>query len=114
MTTTPPKKTNALHAWMRAASTTEQEELARRSGTSRAYLYALANPNTKYHREARPELAIRIEHAAHDMHKESQKRLPRVLRTDLSTPCRECKFAQRCLSDAQFFDIIDEETGHAG
>lgn len=105
--------TNALHSWMRAASTTEQEELARRAGTSRAYLYAMSNPSAKYHREPRPELAIRIEHAADEMRKESKGRLPRVWRTDLNQHCRECKFAQRCLGDAAFFDILDEETGHA-
>lgn len=103
---------NALHAWMRAASTVEQEELARRAGTSRAYLYAMANPSAKYHREPRPELAIRIEHASAEMRRESKGRLPYVLRTDLNKHCRECKFAQKCLSNAQFFDILDEETGH--
>jgi hypothetical protein len=104
---------NALKAWMTAASTTEQEELARRVGTSRMYLYTLANPSAKYGREPRPELAIKIEHASRDMHRESKKRLPMVLRTDLNSHCRGCHFAQKCLSNAQYFDIIDESTGEA-
>lgn len=102
---------NALKAWMTEASTTEQEEMARRVGTSRMYLYALANPNSRYGREARPELAIKIEHATAEMARESKRRLPRVLRTDLNGHCKACHFAQRCLSDAQYFDIVDESTG---
>lgn len=104
---------NALKAWMKAASTTEQEALAQRVGTSRMYLYALANPGSKYHREPRPELAIRIEAATAEMRRESKKRLPRVLRTDLNKHCAECHFARRCLGGAVDFDILDEENGHA-
>lgn len=105
---------NALKAWMKLASTTEQEELARRVGTSRMYLYALANPGKQYHREPRPELAIRIEHVTREMRTESKKRLPQVLRTDLNKHCRECHFAKRCLGGVVEFDILDEESGHAG
>lgn len=109
----PKLQPNALHFWMREASTAEQEELARRVGTSRTYLYALSKPSPNYKREARPDLAIRIEHATREMRRESKNRLPLVWRTDLAAVCRGCEFAQKCLGSKARFDIVDEESGHA-
>lgn len=83
----------AMHAWMREASTEQQIDLARRAGTSRAYLYMLGNG----HRAASPALAAEIERVTAEMYKETGGRLQRLYRTDLAHECRGCEFARRCL-----------------
>lgn len=84
-----------LKTWMHAASTKEQQELARRAKTTRAYLYVLANSTSEHSREARPSLAARIERAVVAM-REKNAKLPVVTRTDLNTDCRNCEYAKAC------------------
>lgn len=81
--------------WMRAASTKEQFELARRAKTSRQYLYVLSNDRSPNTREAQPDLAARIEKAAAHLHGKNPA-LPVVLRTDLNQDCRNCEYAKAC------------------
>lgn len=100
-----------LKAWMRIASTDEQIALAKAAGTSRGYLYHLANDTKSYAREANPKLARRIEAAAETING-LNPRLPRILRTDLNSACRECDFAEKCLGRDVIieseFEMIDE------
>lgn len=105
---------NQLKTWLAAASGPEQEELARRAGTSRQYLYKLANSTKGYARTAKAGLAAAIEQATAAMNRESKARLPRVYRTDLNTDCRACPYAQKCLGEAAIashFVIVAEESG---
>lgn len=88
-----------LKAWMRLATPGEQSALAGASGTSRAYLYHLANDRAGYGRFASPELARRLEVASVGINA-MNPRLPRLLRTDLAKACRECEFARKCLGDS--------------
>lgn len=88
-----------LKAWMRIATAEEQKALAEAAGTSRAYLYHLANDDSKYGRSASPELARNLEEAARPLAQENP-RLPRLLRTDLASACRGCDFARRCLGES--------------
>ena len=92
-----------LKAWMRLASPEEQTALATAAGTSRAYLYHLANDKSAYGRYASPELARRLETAAVGINA-LNPRLPRLLRTDLALACRECEFARKCLGDSVVTD----------
>lgn len=85
-----------IRDWMQRASTKEQQELARRAKTSRAYLYVLSNSQGNYTREARPALAARIEKGTLAMRDKNAK-LPPVMRTDLNTDCRNCEFAKKCM-----------------
>ena len=87
-----------LKAWMRLASPEEQEQLAKDAGTSRVYLYHLANDQAEYGRQASPDLARRLEQAAAPINAKNP-RLPRLLRTDLAKACRECEFARKCLGE---------------
>lgn len=87
----------ALKIWMQKASTKEQQELARRAKTSRAYLYVMANQDSQHSREPRPRLAAKIEHATVAM-REKNPKLPPVLRTDLNSDCRQCEYARKCLA----------------
>ena len=102
-----------MKLWMRAATPSEQEVLASKTGTSRSYLYHLsASEEKNYSREPKPKLAAAIERVSADMHKASNGRLPRVYRTDLVTACRECEFAQKCLGSAAVrsdFPIVTED-----
>jgi len=103
----------AMKIWMQAASPEQQSDLAKRSGTSRPYLYHLAGG----FRDASAELAQRIEKAALDMHRETRGKLPKVYRTDLNAACRGCDFAHKCLggravaSDFAFLPADDTEGG---
>jgi hypothetical protein len=90
---------NTLKHFMRIATTAEQEELAAAAGTSRQYLYKLANSGTDYARTAKADLAAKLEGASAVMHRASKGRLPRLYRTDLNDACRACPFAQRCLGE---------------
>lgn len=94
-----------LKAWLKAATTVEQEALAARVGTSLQMLRFYANGN----RVASSERAGEIEEATTTMAKASKGRLPVVLRTDLAPACRACQYARRCLGDralASEFPII--------
>lgn len=101
-----------LKAWMRAATPSEQEFMAKAVGTSRNYLYMLgASEDKAYAREPKPRLAAAIERVSADMHRSSKGRLPRIYRTDLVSACRECEFAQKCLKSAAVrsdFPIVTE------
>lgn len=89
---------STMKAWMQAATAAEQELLAERAGTSRAYLYHLAADDaSSYKREPKAKLAAAIERETKNMAKASKGRLPVVYRTDLNETCRECEFARRCL-----------------
>jgi hypothetical protein len=85
-----------LKAWMRLATPEEQAALAKAAGTSRTYLYHLANDKSSYGRYASPGLARRLEEAAAPL-AAANPRLPRLLRTDLAEACRACDFARQCL-----------------
>ena len=77
---------------MGAATTSEQQELAFRSQTSRGYLYQLANSE----RNASADLAARIEQAAGLIQRKSKGRLPKISRMDVCKACALCPFAQQC------------------
>lgn len=89
--------TNAMRTWMQKASTKEQQELARRAKTSRAYLYVLSAQDSEHSREARPALAARIEKASLVM-REKNPKLPPILRVELNSDCARCEYARMCLS----------------
>lgn len=100
---------NAMKQWMRAADAAQQEYLANRVGTTRAYLYHLAgDESANYAREPKPKLAAAIERVSEEMH--AKHGLPRIYRTDLVTACRECAFARQCLGpivDRVEFDVVE-------
>jgi hypothetical protein len=85
-----------MKTFMDAATPAEQELLAQKIGSSRGQLYQLSGG----HRQCSSERAIQIELATAEMHKASKGRLPRLYRTDLSSACRGCDFARRCLGEA--------------
>lgn len=87
-----------LKAWMRLATPEEQKALAAAAGTSRIYLYHLANDQARYARGASADLAGRIEVAAREINA-NNPRLPRLLRTDLCEACRRCEHARKCLGE---------------
>jgi hypothetical protein len=99
-----------VKAWMQVATRGRQEQLAKRAGTTRAYLYHLAGG----FRAASPELAMAIERVSAEMHRESRGRLPRLYRTDMAPVCRSCDFAQRCLGPIAVrseFDYVRDDAG---
>lgn len=70
-----------LSEFLRASSADERERCARKAGTSVAYLYQLAglhrtNPGV--------EIALGIEQATAELHRESDGRLPVVTMKDLA------------------------------
>ena len=87
-----------LKAWMLLASTEEQKALASAAGTSRTYLYHLANDSAGYGRSASADLAGRLEAAAVSINA-GNPRLPTLRRTDLCEACRSCSFARKCLGE---------------
>ena len=91
---TPPKLT-ILKVWMQTATTAEQEELARRAGTTRGMLYLVSSA----HRQFSAELAGRIEEVTADMNRTSKGRLPKLYRTDLARACQVCAYAHKCLGN---------------
>ncbi|WP_374312461.1 hypothetical protein [Dongia sp.] len=95
---------HALKVWLRLATASERVKLAEYAGTKVSYLYFLSNPDAAYGRTATADLAGRLEAAAERIRAEGgedvKRRLPKLLRTDMSPTCRGCAFAQRCLGDA--------------
>ena len=87
-----------LKAWMLLATPDEQRALAEAAGTTRPYLYHLANDKSGYGRSASPELARRLEMAAGPINA-NNPHLPRLLRTDLAQACRGCEYAAKCLGE---------------
>lgn len=90
-----------LRAWMAVATANEQQTLAMLAGTSRAYLYTVANAgSTKRQASSKriisSDMAGRLAHAAADLRLVNPA-LPELLRTDLSPTCGDCEYAKRCL-----------------
>ncbi len=88
-------KPNRLHFWMRAATTEQQEQLAKLAATSRKALYNLAEGV----RQSSAAKAIAIEKAIKRV--TGRKDLPQVSRGDLCEACRTCEYARRCLTTAK-------------
>lgn len=105
----PPKKPSVLRQWiaqLAAAGVSHRlVMLAKQARTTREYLYHVAaGPSAKRYREPSPDLAARVEKASADLHRVYGH--PPLLRTDLSSVCRACPYAQRCLgSDATRTDL---------
>lgn len=110
---------NPMKVFMRLATAEEQRRFAELAGTSRQYLYKLANSEAWYGRTTKAELAAGIEAASVILNKESKGRLPRLYRTDMNPTCRACPYAARCLGEkavASHFYVVQhvgEETGNA-
>jgi len=89
-----------LKQWMTDAGPQLTAALAKRCGTSVAYLNHLAaEASTKYRRNATVELATKIERHTRELAKASrmQYELLEVHRTDLVPACAECPHARKCL-----------------
>lgn len=96
-----------LRAWLRAATTEEQNLLAERVGTSRGMLWQYAGG----HRQASADRAGAIERVTAEMHRSSRGRLPRIYRTDVSSACLQCEYARRCLGERALiseFPIVED------
>lgn len=93
------KEINQMRAFLHAASTEEIAEVATLAGTTPGTLNQIAG---SYRTEGKPQvrsgLAGRIQNAVGKVRLKN-KSLPTVLKTDLSSECRECEYAQRCLKD---------------
>ena len=87
------RPSNAMHQWMRAATVPEQEDLAQRVGTSRGLLYQVSGGRRSF--SSGKAGAIERETAA--MHADTDGRLPKLYRTDLSEACAGCEYARKCL-----------------
>lgn len=83
---------NPLRRWMLLASTAEQECLALTAGTSRNYLYQVADGR----RSPSADMAARIEQAAHNISKRSKGRLPVIKREKLCKACALCPYSPKC------------------
>jgi len=84
--------TSRLRQWMKAASRTQQDALARLAKTSRQMLYQLSSK----HRSASAAKAILFERAARRV--PGAVALPELRRGDLCEACRTCDYARRCLA----------------
>ena len=80
---------DSLRRFMAAATTAQQEALARASSTSRSYLYALSSGT----RTASADLAADIERGSKKLRR-AHTRLPLVLRTDLCPACARCELVK--------------------
>lgn len=78
---------NKLKQWMKAASTAQQEQLAKMANTSRKVLY-----HTSSGRNTSAAKAILIEKAAARV--KGAVALPQIKRTDLCATCRKCDYAR--------------------
>lgn len=81
----------ALKNWMSKASPPEQEDLAKRLGASRPYLYQISGGFSKVSAARAGEL----EEASRDMHRASKGRLPVLLRSELCSACAGCPYAKK-------------------
>ncbi len=102
---------DTLRNWLKAATAAEQQELADAIPTSVNTLRQYACRS----RATSSERAIAIEQAAAPITKRSKGRLPRLVRTDMSSACARCDFARKCLGMAAVaseFDTVKE--GGAG
>lgn len=83
---------NVFRQWMILATKAEQESLAAEAGTSRNYLYQIADGR----RKVSADMAARLEGAAAPIAKASKKRLPKLTRADLCEACRDCPLRRGC------------------
>lgn len=96
-------KTNPVKVWMSSATKDQQELLATAVGTSRGMLYQYASNN----RTPSAERAIKIEAATMLMSKQTRGKLPVLYRSDMSTACATCHFAQKCLGTKSEFPVLN-------
>lgn len=106
------KEINQMRAFLHAASNDEVAEVATLAGTTPGTLNQIAG---SYRTEGKPQvrsgLAGRIQNAVADVRRKN-KALPIVLKTDLSSECRECEYAQKCLRDSVLkgeFNVVVEK-----
>ena len=90
-----------LKSWMAVATAQEQQTLATLAGTSRAYMYTVANAGSTKRKVSgkriiSADLAGRMARAATGFLLAILP-LPEMLRTDLSPTCGDCEYAKRCL-----------------
>lgn len=78
--------------WMEKATTLEKEILAAESSTTLSYLYSIASGQ----RTASADVAGRIEKAAKNLYKQSKRRLPKIIRSDIAPACAACPYAPKC------------------
>lgn len=83
---------NRLHEWMRAATVAQQNDLAERVGSTKAYMYQLSGN----FRRASADFAAKLEEVTRMM-AEEDKGLPVVYRTDVCESCGSCRYAQQVL-----------------
>jgi hypothetical protein len=87
-----------LKQWMTDAGPQLTAALAKRCGTSVAYLNHLAaEASTKYRRNATVELATKIERHTVELARVARRPMHKVHRTDLVPACAECPHARKCL-----------------
>lgn len=96
-------KLNPIKAWMSKATVEQQEELAEMVGTSRGTLYLYASGN----RDPSAKRAIEIEAATMQMATKTNGSLPVLYRTDMSSACASCHFAQKCLGIKAEFPVLN-------
>lgn len=82
---------NKINRWMRAATTAQQEQLARLASTSRKAIYNIAEGV----RGVSAAKAIVFEKAIRRV--AGWRYLPEVTRGDLCEACRTCEYARRCI-----------------
>lgn len=103
---------NQMRHFLREASNDEILSVASLAKTTVGTLNQIAG---SYRNNGQPQvrsgLAGRIQNAVAEVRRKN-KSLPVVLRTDLSSECRECEYAQRCLKDTVItgeFNIVTEK-----
>jgi DNA-binding transcriptional regulator YdaS (Cro superfamily) len=85
------RNSGPMHAWMDAATTEQQEQLAKLAKSSRRTLYQLSAGT----RSASAEKAVVIERAASRV--KGAAALPVLRRGDLCKACGQCEYARRCI-----------------
>jgi len=102
---------NQLKLWLNAATREEKLALASLAGTTVGTLNQVAGGyRNGGDASVRSGLARKLESAAIALNKRNGT-LPTLLRTDLSTECRECDFAKKCLGEraaASGFNTLPE------
>ena len=79
-----------LKDWLAALSMEERDELAALAGTSRGYLYLVANG----HRLIGPDVAGRLADASEQLARVRDGTRAPLRRGDLAAVCRRCRYAQ--------------------
>jgi tryptophan synthase alpha subunit len=86
---------NKINRWMRAATTAQQEQLAKLAYTSRKAIYNIAEGV----RGVSAAKAIVFEKAIRRV--TGWRKLPVVTRGDLCAACKTCEYARRCIRQDQ-------------